>query len=60
MSRNKGTFIFASNYQVTTAEALDPRMTVDTKAELYSEDTWPSEDGSVYLYNGLLVSVLIE
>lgn len=58
MARNLGTFTFAANFQVKAAEALDPRVVVDSKAELISQDTWPSDGDTLYLYNGLIVGVV--
>lgn len=57
MSRNKGTFKFPSNYEVQISAPLDPRITVSDKSELISENTWPSDNGTLYVYKGLLVSV---
>lgn len=57
MARNKGTFTFAANFQVKTAEALDPRVVVATKSELIAKDTWPYDGDTLYLYNGLIVAV---
>lgn len=58
MAREKGSSIFASNLEVRKGAALDPRMVVGTRAELFLSETWPSEDGIIFLYNGLVVSVL--
>ena len=60
MSRNKGTFEFVANFEVKTAEALDPRTVVDTKEELINKETWPYDGDVIYLYNGLIVSVVEE
>jgi hypothetical protein len=57
MPRNKGTFKFAASYEVREAYPLDPRMLVETKQELITQDTWPTKDTTIYVYNGLLVSV---
>lgn len=57
MARNKGTFTFASNFQVKAAEALDPRVVVENKAELINKETWPYDGDTLYLYNGLIVAV---
>lgn len=57
MSRNKGTFSYAANYEVKVQAALDPRIAVETKAELILKDTWPYDGDTIYLYKGLLVSV---
>lgn len=60
MARNKGMFQFAANFEIKNAAALDPRIVVDTKSELYDKQTWPSDGNTVYLYNGLVVSVVEE
>lgn len=60
MARNKGTFQFAANFEVKAAEALDPRVVVATKSELINKETWPSDGDTLYLYEGLLVSVADE
>lgn len=39
MARNKGIFTFAANFQVKAAEALDPRVVVENKAELINKET---------------------
>ena len=57
MARNKGTFTFAANFQVKAAEALDPRVVVENKAELINKETWPYDSETLYLYNGLIVAV---
>ena len=57
MARNKGTFQFAANFEVKAAAALDPRVTVATKAELIAKETWPYDGDTIYLYKGILVSV---
>ena len=57
MARNKGTFTFAANFQVKAAEALDPRVVVENKAELINKETWPYDGETLYLYNGLIVAV---
>lgn len=57
MARNKGQFTFAANFEVKTQAALDPRMVVATKAELFVKDTWPYDGETAYVYNGLVVAV---
>ena len=57
MARNKGRFTFAANFQVQAAEALDPRVVVENKAELINKETWPYDGETLYLYNGLVVAV---
>lgn len=60
MARSKGMFQFAANFEVKNAAALDPRMVVATKAELYNKETWPYDGETAYLYNGLVVAVTEE
>lgn len=60
MARNKGMFQFAANFEIKNAAALDPRMVVATKSELYNKNTWPNDGNTVYLYNGLVVAVTEE
>lgn len=60
MARNKGQFVFAANFEVKAAAALDPRVAVATKAELFVKDTWPHDGGDPYLYDGLVVGVVDE
>ena len=57
MARNKGTFSYAANYEVKMQAALDPRVAVETKAELILKNTWPYDGDTIYLYKGLVVSV---
>ena len=56
MARNKGGFVFASNFEVKLKEALDPRVAVSAKADLINKETWPYDGDTIYLYNGLIVS----
>lgn len=60
MARNKGGFVFASNFEVKLKEALDPRVSVSAKADLINKETWPYDGDTIYLYNGLIVSAGIE
>ena len=60
MARNKGMFQFAANFEIKNSAALDPRMVVATKAELYNKETWPYDGDTAYLYNGLVVAVTEE
>lgn len=60
MSRNKGTFKFAASLEVQAASLLDPREKVETKAELINKETWPYEGDTLYLTEGLRVSVVEE
>lgn len=60
MARNKGTFNAPGNFQVKMQEALDPRNVVESKADLINKDTWPSDGDTLYLYKGMIVSVVQE
>lgn len=60
MARNKGTFGFAANFEVKAQEALDPRVVVDSKADLINKETWPYDGETIYLYNGLIVAVVAD
>ncbi len=55
MSKNLGTFTFASNFQVKVAEALDPRMIASSKEDLINKNNWPSDGTTLYVYRGLIV-----
>lgn len=55
MSKNLGTFTFASNFQVKVAEALDPRMIANSKEDLINKNNWPSDGTTLYVYRGLIV-----
>ncbi|MBO5217539.1 MAG: hypothetical protein J6B41_07340 [Alistipes sp.] len=57
MARNKGTFNFAANLQVKLQELLDPRGGVTTKAELINKETFPYDGDTIYMKEGMLVSV---
>ena len=60
MARNKGTFKFAATLEVQSANALDPRGVVNTKAELINKETWPYEGETIYVYNCMQVAVVEE
>lgn len=58
MSRTKGTFNFAANFEVLTKAPLDARLTVDTKANLISPAIWQDTGGNVWVYKGITVAVV--
>lgn len=60
MARNKGTFQFAANFEIKAAVALDPRMVVNTFSDLTNKETWPYDGDTLYVYNGMVVSVIDE
>ena len=55
MAKNLGTFSFAANFEIKTAEALDPRMVAASKADLIKKENWPSDGDIIYVYKGLIV-----
>ena len=58
MARERGTFNFSASLEVKKQGALDARQVVQTYSELILEDTWVDSDGKVWLYDGLLVSIV--
>jgi hypothetical protein len=56
MARNIGKFTYSFNYEVQNSAPLDSRILVENISDLITENTWLS-DNSIYLYNGLVVSV---
>lgn len=58
MARNKGTFNFAANFEVLTKAPLDARLVVDTRANLISPAIWEDANSLVWLYKGIVVSVV--
>ena len=58
MARNTGTFNFAANFEVLTKAPLDARLVVDTKANLISPAIWQDGDSNVWLFTGIVVSVI--
>lgn len=57
MSRNKGTFNFAANFEVLAKAPLDARMNVGSYEDLVDPSTWLDNDGNIWLYKGAIVSV---
>jgi len=57
MSRNKGSFNFASNFEVLTKAPLDARLVVATKADLIDPSIWKDTNSNIWLYKGIVVSV---
>ena len=53
----KGTFQFAANYEVTKADALDPRVRWDDWEQMIVKSNWPVNGDTIYLYKGLIASV---
>jgi hypothetical protein len=57
MGRSKGLASFSANFEAQMAAPIDARMVVETQADLTTEATWQANDGSVYSYLGMIVSV---
>lgn len=60
MAREKGTFNFSANLEVKKQGALDSRLVVQTFAELFLPATWADSDNKVWLYDGMIVSVVAD
>ena len=60
MSRTKGTFNFAANFEVLTKAPLDARLVVSTKADLINPVVWQDTGGNVWVYKGIPVSVVAD
>lgn len=57
MSREKGTFNFAANFEVKKKAPLDASTLVETYADLTDPTVWEDSNGKVWLFNGRTVSV---
>lgn len=57
MARNKGTFQFSANFQVKLQDLLDPRGGVTLKSELINKETFPYDGDTIYMKEGMLVTV---
>lgn len=58
MARNRGLFNFSANLEVKKNAPLDSRIVVNTLLELTETSTWADDDNKVWLYNGIIVSVI--
>jgi len=58
MSRNRGIINSVLNYEILAKEPLDARNVVETKIDLTNPTTWIDSNNDVWLYNGILVSVV--
>lgn len=56
--RLKGTIPFSANLEPNIASPLDSRLVVQTLSNLTDSLSWQSYDGQVYLYVGIIVSVI--
>ena len=57
MSREKGTFNFAANFELLKKGPLDARMVVSAYSALTNSTTWEDSDSLVWLYDGAIVAV---
>lgn len=58
MARERGTFNFSASLEVKKQGALDSRLVIQTYAELLLAATWADTDNKVWLYDGMIVSVV--
>ena len=58
MARIKGQANYASNFEVLKQAPLDSRTVVSDSGDLTKKTTWQDADGNVWLYDGLIVTVL--
>lgn len=57
MSRYRGTFTVAANYEPLKAAPFDSRELVEAKSDLVLRSTWQQENGDVWSYVGMKVVV---
>ena len=57
MSREKGTFNFAANFELLKKGPLDAKMLVSEYADLTTGTTWQDNDSLIWLYDGAIVAV---
>lgn len=57
MARYRGTFTVAASYEPQTATPFDARELVDYKSDLIDPTTWEQENGDIWIYTGMIVSV---
>lgn len=60
MARARGTFNFSASLEVKKQGALDSRLIVQTYAELVLASTWADDDNKIWLYDGMIVSVVAD
>jgi len=58
MGRIRGIANFNANFEPQIASPLDARSIVEYKSDLILESTWQANDGIVYAYKGMIVSVV--
>ena len=55
--RIKGSVSVSTNYEPLISGPFDARTLVQYKSDLIKESTWKRLDGTMYIYNGMLVGV---
>ncbi|MFW6377179.1 MAG: hypothetical protein ACOCZ5_00900 [bacterium] len=55
--RYKGTFDFPANFEVQIKAPIDGRQLVDYKSDLVDPSTWEDDNGDIWVFDGLVVSV---
>lgn len=60
MARERGTFNFSASLEIKKQGALDSRLVVQTYDELKSSATWADTDNLIWLYDGMIVSVVAD
>lgn len=60
MARERGTFNFSASLEVKKQGALDSRLVIQTYAELTQAATWADTDNKIWLYDGMIVSVVAD
>lgn len=58
MGRTKGTFDFTSSFEMLRSGPLDARIIVQEKSDLFSSSTWSDSNDNIWLYTGIVVSVI--
>lgn len=56
--REKGVASFSGSIEPQASLPIDARMLVPTKEDLILESTWAANDGNIYAYKGMIVSVV--
>jgi hypothetical protein len=57
MGRDNGTSSFSANFEPQKSAPLDARSRVEYKSDLCKTSIWEANDGYVYTYRGMIVSV---
>lgn len=56
--RQKGLLPLSANFDTRISAPIDSRSVVDYYADLILSSTWTSGDGTIYVYDGMIVSVV--